>query len=73
MNPVERSAILELIKTLAKEGSTTFVIIEHDMDVIFSLSDWIFVMHKGEVLAEGQPDDIRQNKEVVEIYLGEEA
>jgi branched-chain amino acid transport system ATP-binding protein len=73
MNPVERAAILELIKRLAEEGSTTFVIIEHDMDVIFSLSDWIIVMHKGEVLAEGRPDEIRQNKEVVEIYLGEEA
>jgi len=72
MNPVERVAILELIKRLAEEGTTTFVIIEHDMDVIFSLSEWIIVMNKGEILAEGKPDDIRQNNEVVEIYLGEE-
>lgn len=73
MNPVEKTAILELIKTLAKEENTTFVIVEHDMDVIFSLSDLIIVMNKGKVLAEGKPADIRQNKEVVEIYLGEEA
>lgn len=72
MNPVERVTILELIKRLAEEGSATFIIIEHDMDVIFSLSDWIIVMNKGEVLAEGEPDEIRQNKEVIEIYLGEE-
>ena len=72
MNPVERVAILELIKRLAEEGTTTFVIIEHDMDVIFSLSEWIIVLNKGEILAEGKPDDIRQNNEVVEIYLGEE-
>jgi len=72
MNPVERASILELIKKLAAEGSTTFVIIEHDMDVIFALSEWIIVMNKGEILAEGKPDDIRQNNEVVEIYLGEE-
>jgi branched-chain amino acid transport system ATP-binding protein len=72
MNPVERAAILELIKRLAEEGTTTFVIIEHDMDVIFALSEWIIVMNKGEILAEGKPDDIRQNNEVVEIYLGEE-
>ena len=73
MNPVERAAILELIKKLAAEGTTTFVIIEHDMDVIFALSEWVIVMNKGEILAEGKPDDIRQNNEVVEIYLGEEA
>jgi branched-chain amino acid transport system ATP-binding protein len=72
MNPVERAAILELIKRLAEEGTTTFVIIEHDMDVIFALSEWVIVMNKGEILAEGKPDDIRQNNEVVEIYLGEE-
>jgi len=72
MNPVERASILELIKKLAAEGSTTFVIIEHDMDVIFALSEWIIVMNKGEILAQGKPDDIRQNNEVVEIYLGEE-
>jgi len=73
MNPVERASMLELIKKLAAEGRTTFVIIEHDMDVIFSLSNWIIVMNKGEVLAAGMPDEIRQNQEVVEIYLGEEA
>jgi len=72
MNPLERASILELIKRLAEEGSTTFVIIEHDMDVIFSLSGWIIVMNKGKVLVEGEPDQIRQNKEVIEVYLGEE-
>ena len=72
MNPLERASLLELIKRLAEEGSTTFVIIEHDMDVIFSLSDWTIVMNKGEVLVEGEPDQIRQDKEVIEIYLGEE-
>jgi len=72
MNPVERATILKLIRRLAEEGSTTFVIVEHDMDVIFSLSDRIFVMDKGKVLAEGKPDEIRHNEKVVEIYLGEE-
>ena len=72
MNPVEKASLLELIKRLAEEGSTTFVVIEHDMDMIFSLSDWIIVMNKGEVLAEGKTEEIRQNKDVIEIYLGEE-
>ncbi len=72
MNPIERIKVLELVKKLASERKTTFVIVEHDMDIVFSLSDWIVVMNRGEVLAEGRPDEIRQNREVREIYLGEE-
>jgi len=72
MNPIERVKVLELIKKLAAERKTTFVIIEHDMDVVFSLSDRIVVMNRGEILAEGKPEEIRQNKEVRDIYLGEE-
>ncbi len=72
MNPIERIKVLELVKKLAAERKTTFVIVEHDMDIVFSLSDWIVVMNRGEVLAEGRPDEIRENREVREIYLGEE-
>ena len=42
------------------------------MDIVFSLSDWIVVMNRGEVLAQGQPAEIRENQEVRDIYLGEE-
>ena len=72
MNPVERIKVLELVKKLSAERKTTFVIVEHDMDVVFSLSDWIVVMNRGEILAEGKPDEIRDNQEVRDIYLGEE-
>jgi branched-chain amino acid transport system ATP-binding protein len=72
MNPIERIKVLELVKKLAAERRTTFIIVEHDMDIVFSLSDWIVVMNRGEVLAEGRPDEIRANREVREIYLGEE-
>jgi branched-chain amino acid transport system ATP-binding protein len=72
MNPVERITILENIRRLAENGETTFVIVEHDMDIVFSLSDRIVVMHRGQVIADGSPDAIRQNQEVREIYLGEE-
>jgi branched-chain amino acid transport system ATP-binding protein len=72
MNPIERIKVLELVKKLAAERKTTFIIVEHDMDVVFSLSDWIVVMNRGEILAEGRPDEIRANREVREIYLGEE-
>lgn len=72
MNPLERAKVLELVRKLAAERKTTFVIVEHDMDVVFSLSDWIVVMNRGEVLAEGKPEEIRANREVRDIYLGEE-
>ncbi|MBU1205521.1 MAG: ABC transporter ATP-binding protein [Proteobacteria bacterium] len=72
MNPIERIKVLELVKKLAAERKTTFVIVEHDMDVVFSLSDRIVVMNRGKILAEGKPDEIRGNQEVRDIYLGEE-
>ena len=72
LTPVERTTVLALIRKLSAERHTTFVIVEHDMDVVFSLADWIVVMNRGRVLAEGPPAQIRENREVREVYLGEE-
>jgi branched-chain amino acid transport system ATP-binding protein len=72
LTPVERSRVLELIRGLSGERHTNFVIVEHDMDAVFSLADWIVVMNRGEVLAEGPPAEIRENRAVREVYLGEE-
>jgi len=72
MGRSEGHRVTELVRRLAAEGKTTFVIIEHDMDIVFSLSDWIVVMNRGQILTEGEPGQIRGNKEVQEIYLGEE-
>ena len=52
------------------EGKTV-VIIEHDMDVVFSLADRITVLHYGKILATGKPDDIRDNQDVKDAYLGD--
>jgi len=73
MNPAERVMILQLIRTLCHERNTTFVIVEHDMDVVFSLARRIVVMNRGRILADDSPDAIRGNHEVREIYLGEES
>jgi branched-chain amino acid transport system ATP-binding protein len=72
LTPVERAMVMELIQRLSKEGRTTFVIVEHDMDVVFTLAQWIVVMNRGRVLAEGPPAAIRENAAVREVYLGEE-
>ena len=72
LTPTERSAVLDLIRRLSGERRTTFVIVEHDMDVVFSLAERIVVMNRGEVLAEGSPAEIRENRSVREVYLGVE-
>jgi len=73
MNPVERAKVLKNIRTLSQERKTNFVVVEHDMDVVFSLSDRIVVLHQGEVIGDGSAEEIRSSKRVREVYLGEEA
>lgn len=72
MNPVERVRILEQIRRLSEGRRMTFVIVEHDMDIVFALSDRIVVLHRGAVIADGRPNEIRDDPQVREIYLGEE-
>ncbi|MEA3221831.1 MAG: ABC transporter ATP-binding protein [Thermodesulfobacteriota bacterium] len=69
MSRDETRNAVELIRRLT-EGKT-MVIIEHDMDVVFSLADRITVLARGEILAVGSPGEIRENQEVKDAYLGE--
>ena len=72
MSPEERSVTVELIRRIWKERSLTLVFIEHDMDVVFRISEWIRVLNQGVLLAEGTPAEISRNREVITAYLGEE-
>jgi branched-chain amino acid transport system ATP-binding protein len=72
MNPVERSRILETIRQLSQTGKVTFVIVEHDMDIVFSLSDRVIALHRGKIIGDGSPEQIKMNPQVREVYLGEE-
>ncbi|MEJ2717458.1 MAG: ABC transporter ATP-binding protein [Deltaproteobacteria bacterium] len=72
MNPVERSEILESIRRLSASGETTFVIVEHDMDVVFALSDRVIVLHLGDIICDGEPNVVKEDEQVRECYLGEE-
>ena len=66
----ESIVLARLLKELATSWKVTVLIVEHDMDVIFSISDRITVMHLGKVLADGSGEEIRANPEVVRAYLG---
>jgi branched-chain amino acid transport system ATP-binding protein len=72
MNPVERTKILQTIRQLAKTGDVTFVIVEHDMDIVFALSERIIALHRGEIIGDGTEEQIKMNPQVREVYLGEE-
>jgi len=71
VNPSLEERLLTHIHDLQEEGYT-FLIVEHDMDLIMQHCERIIVMHQGKVLTEGTPADIRSDEEVIEAYLGGE-
>jgi branched-chain amino acid transport system ATP-binding protein len=69
VNPALVQSLLGHITSLRDEGKTV-LFVEHDMDVIMGISDWIVVLAQGQVIAEGTPADIRSNQQVIDAYLG---
>jgi len=69
MNPRESSRLVQLILDIRGRGITVLMI-EHDMRVMMSLADYIYVLDYGRLIAEGTPDEIRNNPRVIEAYLG---
>lgn len=68
MSPRERVETVQLLKSIAK--GRTMIVIDHDMDSLFELVDWITVLQEGRVLTEGTPDQIKSDPAVREAYLG---
>lgn len=71
LSPAETRQAVALITRIAREENLTVLFVEHDMEVVFGIADWVTVLHRGRVLGEGTPDDIRRNEEVQKAYLGE--
>jgi branched-chain amino acid transport system ATP-binding protein len=70
LSPAELNTVVKMIKEL--DSKITILVIEHDMDVAFELSDYFTVLNFGEIFIEGTRDEIKNNKSVREIYLGAE-
>ena len=71
MSPEETLVMMQLIRTLANER--TVILVEHKMKLVMGLCERIIVLHHGELLAEGAPDEIRSNADVKRVYLGQGA
>jgi branched-chain amino acid transport system ATP-binding protein len=72
MSPEERRQTVDLIQQLWEKLNITMLFIEHDMDIVFGISQKVRVLCYGIMLAEGTPEEISKNEKVIEAYLGEE-
>ena len=69
VNPALKQSLNEHIRGLRDQGMTV-LFVEHDMDMVHDVSDWVIVMAEGRIIAEGTPDDIAKNPAVIDAYLG---
>ncbi|MBK18798.1 MAG: ABC transporter ATP-binding protein [Rhodospirillaceae bacterium] len=70
MAPRERIELMELTAEIVRERNISVLFTEHDMDVVFGHADEVIVLNRGQLIAKGAPDDVRNDAQVQEIYLG---
>jgi branched-chain amino acid transport system ATP-binding protein len=72
MSPAETDMTTDLIRTMRNDWGVTILLVEHDMDVVFDVSDRIITLHRGSIIARGPPEEIRDDPAVRSAYLGGE-
>jgi branched-chain amino acid transport system ATP-binding protein len=72
MNPQETHALTEFIAKIRREMDLTIVLIEHDMSLVMNICERIFVLDYGKLIASGTAEEVKNNRKVIEAYLGEE-
>lgn len=70
MAPRERIELMQLTADIVRERNISVLFTEHDMDVVFAHADSVIVLNRGRLIAEGTPDNVRNDSQVQEIYLG---
>jgi branched-chain amino acid transport system ATP-binding protein len=71
MSAAEKPQVVEMLNRLKKVSGISVVVVEHDLDVVFAVSDRVLAMHEGRVISEGPPERVRSDPLVKEAYLGE--
>ncbi|MFC7070931.1 ABC transporter ATP-binding protein [Halobaculum lipolyticum] len=70
MSPDETADTVDLVERLQEELGLTILIVEHDMEIIFRIADRILVLNRGQVIADGTPEEVQESEQVQEAYLG---